>query len=363
MKWRLGTLMLRSLWGRKRRTGFAVVALAVASATATALLTLNLDLESKLTREFRHFGANVVVKSDGEAALTEAQIAAVRTILGKNDVVVPFAYAVARNSAGDPVIVAGTDFSLLPRLNSWWKVATWPTRRGTALVGARAMEGLSGPGSTLEFRKRLLTLPSVEEVETGGPEDNQVFIPLDEFMQWTGIGPNTLQLAISGNAGQIESAMGSIRTAVPGVAVEPVRQVLGTQVRVLESTKSVFGFTALIIAILVALSIVAMMTASLLERRRDFALMKALGASTFALVFSFLAEAAIVGISGGLIGYIAGTAVAMLIGELNFHASVEFRWAVAPEVLAGTLLLAVASAILPMFTLHRVQPATLLKGE
>jgi len=363
MKWRLGTLMLRSLWGRKRRTSFAVLVLAIASATSTALLTLNLDLESKLTHEFRHFGTNVIVKSDGGAALTEAQIAAVRAILGKNDLAVPFAYAVARNSAGDPIIVAGTDFSLLPRLNSWWKVAAWPTRPGTDLVGARVMERLSGPGSTLEFRQRSLNLIDFEQVETGGPEDNQVFIPLDEFTQWTGIGPNTLQVAISGNAEEIESSMARIRTAVPGVAVEPVRQVLGTQVRVLESTKSLFAFSALVIAILVAFSIVAMMTASLLERRRDFALMKALGASTFELVFSFLAEAAIMGISGGVIGYLAGTAVAMLIGQVNFHASVEFRWVVAPEVLAGTLLLAMASAILPMFMLHQVQPATMLKGE
>jgi putative ABC transport system permease protein len=363
MKWRLGTLMLRSLWGRKRKTSFAVLALAVASATATALLTLNLDLESKLTREFRHFGANVVVKSKDGAGITEAQIAAVRAKLRKSDLVVPFAYAVARNSEGDPVIVAGTDFSALPRLNSWWKVAAWPTRPGTALVGARIMEKLSGSGSNLEFRQRSLSLGSLEQVVTGGPEDNQVFIPLGDFTQWTGIGPTTLQIVISGNAEEIESAMARIRASVAGVEVEPVRQVLGTQVRVLESTESIFEFTALVIAILVAFSIVAMMTASLLERRRDFALMKALGASTFALVFSFLAEAAIMGISGGLIGYVAGTAVAMLIGQINFHASVEFRWAVAPEVLAGTLLLALASAILPMFMLHRVQPATMLKGE
>ena len=362
-RWHPGTMVFRSLWGRRTRTLFAVIALSVAAATATALLSLNLDLESKLTREFRHFGANVVVKSQTDAELSEQQIGAIISVLRKDDLAVPFAYAVARTHGGEPVVVAGTDFTSLPRLNSWWKVSQWPTGPKVALVGERAIGRLSESGGTLVFRGRTYSLGKLQSIQTGGPEDSQVFIPLEEFMQWTGLHTTNLQIAVSGNSRQIDSEVARIRKVAPGLSVEPVRQVLGTQVKVLESTRSIFGFSAILIALLVAFSVLAMMSASVLERRKDFALMKALGASPGHLVSGFLGETALIGVIGAFLGFFSGTAVAMIIGSSNFHARVDFRWSVLPFVFVGTLLLALLSSALPVLILQKVQPATMLKGE
>ena len=46
--------------------------------------------------------------------------------LGAKTLAVPFAYAVARTTDGQSVVVAGTDFEQARQLNHWWSVTAWP---------------------------------------------------------------------------------------------------------------------------------------------------------------------------------------------------------------------------------------------
>jgi putative ABC transport system permease protein len=99
------------------------------------------------------------------------------------------------------------------------------------------------------------------------------------------------------------------------------------------------------------------------DRRRDFAIMKALGASDRLLNGFFAAEAAVLGAVGALIGFVVGIGIAAWIGQVNFHASVVPRFGVLPFVLAGSIVVTLLSAILPISLLRRVQPAGILRGE
>ena len=54
-------LLFKAAWVRKDRAFTALVSVAVVATIATAALTIYSDLESKLSREFRGFGANVIV--------------------------------------------------------------------------------------------------------------------------------------------------------------------------------------------------------------------------------------------------------------------------------------------------------------
>ena len=99
------------------------------------------------------------------------------------------------------------------------------------------------------------------------------------------------------------------------------------------------------------------------DRRRDFAIMKALGASGRLLNGFFAAEAAALGAIGALLGFVAGTGIAAWIGRVNFHAAVVPRFSVLPAVLIGSMVVPLLSAILPISLLGRVQPAVILRGE
>ena len=81
LKLNVGRMLRRSLVHRRARSFSALVALTVSAGVATALLTLYADLDPKLHKEFRSFGANIVVTGTlpGTALETVQQAAAVRT--------------------------------------------------------------------------------------------------------------------------------------------------------------------------------------------------------------------------------------------------------------------------------------------
>src|SRR5262249_17959729 len=109
-------LLFKAAWVRKDRAFTALVSVAVVATIATAALTIYSDLEGKLSREFRGFGANVVV-SKASGSLTSEELAEINKLVGSGEVV-PVAYAVASLTEGAKVVVGGTDLAKLRKLNT-----------------------------------------------------------------------------------------------------------------------------------------------------------------------------------------------------------------------------------------------------
>ena len=165
------SMFLRMLWRaavlRRGRAASALLAMIVAAAVATAMLNLYVDVQAKLRREFRKYGANVVVVATDGQSLPDDTLASVRSVLGEGGIAVPFAYAVARTPEGRSVVVAGTDFAQAQELNgSWWSVTAWPKASHDALVGAHAatVVGVSGKPLDLSFQGRTIRTQSRRQV-------------------------------------------------------------------------------------------------------------------------------------------------------------------------------------------------------
>src|ERR1035441_7274508 len=102
---------------RGGRAVSALFATVVAAAVATAMLNLYVDVQAKLRRQFRNYGANIIlVEKDGSSlpanALTQAE-----SVLAGRGVVAPFALVVARTSDGQAIVVAGADFERVKQLD------------------------------------------------------------------------------------------------------------------------------------------------------------------------------------------------------------------------------------------------------
>jgi putative ABC transport system permease protein len=145
--------------------------------------------------------------------------------------------------------------------------------------------------------------------------------------------------------------------------VRPVRQIMEGEARVLGKTRSTLLAATALIILTAALCVLSTLTGWVFDRRRDFAIMKALGASGRLLSSFFAAEAAALGATGALIGFVLGIGIAAWIGRVNFHAPVVPRFGVLPIILAGSMVVTLLSAILPISLLRRVQPAVILRGE
>ena len=119
----------------------------------------------------------------------------------------------------------------------------------------------------------------------------------------------------------------------------------------------------LLISTTVGVSVLATLSASVLERRRDFALMKALGSSQASLSRLFLLEALVLATLAILLGWVLGSALAWLISELNFHTAALPSLRILPAVALLDLAIAAVAAIAPLQSLRRLQPAALLRGD
>jgi putative ABC transport system permease protein len=215
----------------------------------------------------------------------------------------------------------------------------------------------------LKFAGKPLLLHRAGTLRTGGDEDSRIYMPLAAFIAWTGTPASVIEIQVPGDATQVESITARLRQQLPETKVEPVRQLVEGESHIVDKTHALMYGAVILIALTVAVSVLATLSASVLERRRDFALMKALGGSQMHLMAMFLLEALVLALAGVVAGFVIGSAVAWTISQLNFHTASLPRPAVLPLVLLLNVLIAVLAALFPVRVLRRLEPAALLKGE
>lgn len=358
-------MLLRAAVLRRGRAASALFAMVVAAAVATAMLNLYVDVQAKLQREFRNYGANIILVGKNNASLPAGALSQVDSTLAGRGIAAPFGMIVARTKDGQPIVVAGTDFDRVKQLDRWWSVSAWPTSEKQALVGVRALPLVSPKNQPfdLTFQGRTLQVTPSGTVQTGAAEDSRIYISLADFISWTGVQPSTIEVAASGNATDVADVMHELAQAIPAADVRPVRQIVEGEARVLGKTRATLLAAAALIILTAALCVLSTLMGWVFDRRRDFAIMKALGASERLLNGFFAAEAAALGATGAVVGFLLGVGIAAWIGRANFHAAVTPRLSVLPVVLIGSMVVTLISAILPISLLRRVQPAVILRGE
>jgi putative ABC transport system permease protein len=374
-------MLLRAAVLRRRRAASALLAMIVAAAVATAMMNLYVDVQAKLRTEFRSYGANVIIVGKDGQALPSDALPKIESVLGNKTLAVPFSYAVARTKDGPSVVVVGTDFARARQLNHWWNVSHWPAPQilayladsptsspaisSEALVGVRAAVVVTPNRQPfdLTFQGKTIHLTPAGLLQTGAGEDSRIYLDQSEFQNWTGVAPSTIEVAANGTAGEVDAAIRQLTQLLPMADIRPVRQIMEGEANVLNKTRATLYASATLVILTSALCVLATLIGWVFDRRRDFAIMKALGASEHLVNGFFAAEAAALGIVGGILGFFIGIGVAAWIGRVNFHAPVVPRFSIFPYILAGSVAVALISAILPIVLLRRVQPAIILRGE
>lgn len=380
MFWRI---LWRLLWASRSRLVLALVAVTAGAAVCAALVNLDLDAGDKLTREFRSLGANVVVspaQSAGTGTTMDSGVMDRIDALRAPEIIAaaPYLYVVAQagpqsaaQGALSPVIVAGTWFDQAARINSWWSVTgsriTDRENSAQCMIGQEAARSLGlMPGSRLTLRSgdREATLTVAGVITSGGSEDSQVFVDMATAQTLAGLAGRIglVQLSVRGSTPAIENVIRRLSDALPGLSVQPVRQLAAADGRLLERIRGLLFATVLLILVLTALGVLAAMAGLALERRRDVGMMKALGGTVRRVMRFFLAEAAAIGILGGIVGWGVGMLLADFVGEQVFATSISPRLIVLPLTVGLMIGVALAGAV-PLRLLGRVRPAEILRGE
>jgi len=93
-------MLVRAAILRRGRAASALFAMVVAAAVATAMLNLYVDVQAKLRREFRNYGANIILVGKDGASLPADALTHVDSVLAGRGIAAPFGLIVARTADG-----------------------------------------------------------------------------------------------------------------------------------------------------------------------------------------------------------------------------------------------------------------------
>lgn len=297
----------------------------------------------------------------------------------------------------------------LRSLYSSWKIqGDWPTDQPAedsslpgapvgALVGERLARKLSlAPGKSLFARLHSSngSTPTPAEFRvvgiaaTGTAFDDQVLVPLAALQTLTGRPgeADTVQLsalikpeddlsrrdpkAMSPAdydrwfcAPYLSSIMFQIGGALPGTVVRPIREVAETQGNILSKLNFLMALLAVLALVAAAMGISSLASLTVLERRQEIAVMKAIGARDRLVTTFLMSEMGLQGLTGGVLGFFGGQLLAAVVGRAVFDTSVDMHWILLPAMIAIALAVSLVGTWVPVQRAVRQEPAPVLRGE
>jgi putative ABC transport system permease protein len=161
----------------------------------------------------------------------------------------------------------------------------------------------------------------------------------------------------------ISSISFQIRQVLPGTDVRPIRRVADTEGRILSRIGMLLWIVTLAALAGAALAVAATAATTVLERRHEIGIMKAIGATNFVVAGIFLAEQLLLALVGGAIGFCAGLGLAWILGESVFGTPSSLRVVLLPVVLGLAAIIAILGSLIPLRRAAHFQPAPILRGE
>jgi putative ABC transport system permease protein len=200
--------------------------------------------------------------------------------------------------------------------------------------------------------------------KAGGPEDDQITIDLRAAQRLADLPDriSVIELRVPGAPSAIQTFVTDLEQRIPEADVRPVRQFTEGEAKIYNRISGILSATVALVLVLTALCVMAAMTNVAMERRNDVGLMKAIGGATRRVLRLFLAEAALLGLTGGVLGAAIGILLSMWLGKEVFGIAARPRLIVYPVSVALTIIVAIAGAY-PLRRLANIRPAAVFRGE
>jgi len=275
----------------------------------------------------------------------------------------------------------------------WWTVeGRWFEDDAEECLAGAALARRAGlrPGDRLTVRAgeatRRLTISGL--VTTGGPEEESLVAPLRIAQDLSGLPGRFRRLMVSALTAPendfarrdparmtpadydrwyctpyIGSIARQIEEVLPGTEARAIRRVAESEGNILSRVHRLMGVITAAALFAAALAIGVTSATTVLERRSEIGLMKALGARSALVASFFLAEQLLMALGGGAAGYGLGIVLGRWLGRSIFGVAPAWRLLLLPVILGVATLVALAGNLLPLRRVARLQPAPILRGD
>jgi len=417
-------LVYESFRRQKRRKLLAGAAITLGVTVATAMIAVATDIGDKINRELRTIGANLLITpqedtldveiggvnlkppTDG-AFLSEADLPKIKGTFWHNNItgfapMLPVSVALQLDGKTEKVTLLGTYFAKRVAFGKeefntgvrstypWWRVisGTWPDDSSrNVLLGERLAARLAmKTGDEIVVSGRELQVSGI--LSTGSGEDDQIVAPLSLAQEILGK-PGAVRRVYVSALTKAEDALArrdpksmsgpvydrwycspypqsiafQLQEAIPHSHAEQIRQVAQNEGAVLTRIEGLIFLVTLAALFASALAVSAAMATAIFERRAEVGLMKALGAGRLAVASIFFAEATLLALIGGLVGFGAGSLLAYQIGRSIFNSEIAIPPVLLPVILAIAVIVTFAGSAAAISKAVGLDPVFALRGE
>jgi len=281
----------------------------------------------------------------------------------------------------------------IEKTNPWWSVGGRWFSEGAdeCVIGtnyARKTGRQIGDAILVQDGDRGQILQVSGILSTGGPEDDAIVVPIAVVQKISSKQGEYRRLYVSAltkpeddfgrrdpktmNAADLErwscspyvsSIAYSIKQVLPGADVRVIRRVAEGEGQILTRVRMLLWLVTGAALLAAALAVGASAAASVIERRTEIGLMKALGAGSGTVGFLLAAEQLLLAFVGGGIGYALGIVLARLLGERIFGAAPEPSLIVFLVIVALAIGVTLLGSAIPLRRASRYEPAPILRGE
>jgi putative ABC transport system permease protein len=284
----------------------------------------------------------------------------------------------------------------------WWKIQGRWFQDGASecVVGAALATTYPGgiaPGKTIYVMGRTRGTETAADAvplvvtgiaSTGGAEDQAVLAPLSVAQKLSSHPGQFRQLFVSALtkpadklanrdprsltpteydqwfcSPYISSISFQIRQVLPGTDVRVIRRVAESEGRILSRVSTLLWIVTIAALVGAALAVAATSATTVLERRGEIGIMKAIGATNTMVVGIFLAEQMMLAIAGGTIGFLFGAGLARVLGASVFGTPAPPRMILLPVALGLAAIVAILGSMVPLRRAVQLDPAPILRGE
>ncbi len=229
-------------------------------------------------------------------------------------------------------------------------------------IGSSVAERLKlGAGSDLPIQGSTFRVSHVLP-ETGTVDDSRVFAHLHAVQGLLGIEGQVSNIEIMGCCSEIsDGLLGKLRNILPDTKIVTIGNIVNTQIETNTLMAKVALVLLVIIVIVGSFSIGNYMWANVEERRKEIGTLITIGWGRNHIYWLFLVKAIILGLSGGILGYLVGTVAAIILGPyfagLSISPVVSYLWW---SVLVAVVI-ALAGSWYPTFRAARIDPAIIMQ--
>jgi putative ABC transport system permease protein len=353
---RLHTLVLREIFERKSQLLTSFLAILLGITVIVSIKNITYYSEKAVAREMDSLGANVLVlpKSStlqdyyaadmqGETIPEEYVTQLAMSDLAGLDNISP--------KLSMPIQLQGETFTLtgiLPKSEFQAKAAWGGAGIFSRPIGCGASVGMMGSEDKKTLaRKRVIETLEDNEVlvgadvgaklglkdadkldvlgktfsvtavlpQTGTVDDSRIFAHLHVVQDLSKKGPVINAIEVIGCCQEISKGLvAKINSLLPDAKVVTITQIADAQIRINRMMSNLSLMFLVIIIFVGGASIANYMYANVFERRREIGTLMALGANSGLVLRIFLLKALILGVAGGIGGYVIGTVLAVILG-------------------------------------------------